>query len=572
MTTNNVSFTEITFSPTGNQGGYEFPAIGDFNGDGQPDAVVPFYASKRASVLLNDGKGGFNAPTTITWDASVSSFTLITPIVNDFNGDGKADLIFGQSNSSTETSSISVLLGDGSGNFSAPTTFASDFYTLGVVADDFNGDGKLDLLATSFNDNRIWLGNGDGSFKTPNSVQGQFGGAKVGDFNGDGKRDLVGINGRTISLSLGNGDGSFGSPSSIAIEGVDKDADIDSISTGDFNGDSKLDVAVATYKDDRITGKSSDHKVSILLNNGNGGFTTQISFAVGDSFSPVAVGDFNGDGKADIATSETSNSDVKLTGTFVRLNDGSGSFSSPTKVSSLTGNLSVGDFNKDGKADLTGFFKDKIGTILLSVPDPKPLPTPVPAPAAPIGTTAAPLAPIDFKKGGKGKGLVVKGNDKKTKLVGKSGNDKIMGGKKNDRLMGNAGDDLLNGGAGNDKIMGGAGNDVLVGGKGKDMLTGGTGRDTFVFNMVSDAMDQISDFEVGQDLIDLRGIFQQAAFQKAGSSNFDRFQQFVKVEQMGAVTKVSIDADGVGAGTTFTPLAMLNGATAPVNSQSFVVG
>jgi hypothetical protein len=55
-------------------------------------------------------------------------------------------------------------------------------------------------------------------------------------------------------------------------------------------------------------------------------------------------------------------------------------------------------------------------------------------------------------------------------------------------------------------------------------------------------------------------------------SNFDRFQQFVKVEQMGAIAKVSIDADGVGAGTTFTTLAMLSGVTAPVNSESFVVG
>jgi Ca2+-binding RTX toxin-like protein len=569
MPTNNVSFTEVTFSFTRNPDGYNELTIGDFNGDGQPDALLPNRNVKTADVVLSDGKGGFNAETTIAWDGLGSSLVVI-----DVNNDGKTDLVSIQNNPAAV--SVAVALGNGSGDFSASTTFAATIgYANSMVVDDFNGDSKADVFVSS-GDNAILLGNGDGSFKAPTKVEGNFGIVKAGDFNGDNKRDIVGINRNSISLTLGKGDGSFESQTTFAIEGLAKDASLESIAVGDFNSDGKPDLIVGTSL---ITPKTDTTPaitttgVSVLLNNGSGGFSTKTSFTTAEDLQSIAVGDFNGDGKADIATSEISpSSDAKLTGTFIRLNDGSGGFGSPMQVSSSwTRELSASDFNKDGKADLTGFFKDKVGTILLSVPDSKPLPVPT-VPVAPIGTTATPLAPIDFKKSGKGKGLFIKGNAKKTKLVGKKSNDRLMGGKKNDRLMGNAGDDLLNGGAGNDKAIGGAGNDVLVGGKGKDMLTGGAGRDTFVFNMVSDAMDQISDFEVGQDLIDLRGIFQQAAFQKAGSSNFDRFQQFVKVEQMGAIAKVSIDADGVGAGTTFTQLAMLNGATAPVNAQSFVVG
>jgi Ca2+-binding RTX toxin-like protein len=572
MPTNNLSFTEATFLLSATPDGYNELTIGDFNGDGQPDTLLPNRNSKNAAVLLSDGKGGFNAEATIAWDPLSSS-----PIISDINNDGKADLVSIQNNAAAV--SVSVVLGNGSGGFSAPTTFATTtVYANSMVVDDFNGDNKADVFVSS-GDNAILLGNGDGSFKASTKVEGNFGTVKVADFNGDNKRDIIGINRTSISLTLGKGDGSFESQTTFAIEGLAKDAFLESIAVGDFNSDGKPDLIVGTSsftpKTD-TTPAVTTSGVSVLLNNGSGGFSTKTSFATAEDLQSIAVGDFNGDGKADIVTSEISpSSDAKLTGTFVRLNDGSGGFSSPTQVSSSwTKELLVGDFNKDGKSDLAGFVKDKVGTILLSVPDPKPLPTPAPAapvPAAPIGTTATPLTPIVFKKSGKGKGLIVKGNVKKTKLVGKKGNDRITGSKKNDRLMGNAGDDLLNGGAGNDKAIGGAGNDVLVGGKGKDMLTGGAGRDTFVFNMVSDGMDQISDFEVGQDLIDLRGIFQQAAFQKAGS-NFDRFQQFVKVEQMGAIVKVSIDADGVGAGTAFTQLAMLNGATAPVNSQSFIVG
>ncbi|NJN87725.1 MAG: calcium-binding protein [Leptolyngbyaceae cyanobacterium SL_7_1] len=161
------------------------------------------------------------------------------------------------------------------------------------------------------------------------------------------------------------------------------------------------------------------------------------------------------------------------------------------------------------------------------------------------------------------------GNDN---LDGGNGNDLLNGDRGNDTLIGRNGRDQLNGGLGNDRLIGGNGNDILVGGAGNDTLTLGQGTDMAVFNSVGDRTDMITDFVVGQDLIDLRGIFRQAAFQTTGSA-FDRFTQFVQLTGVGSNTEVLIDADGVGANTTLTRLAVLQGVSVSnINSLSFVVG
>ena len=102
------------------------------------------------------------------------------------------------------------------------------------------------------------------------------------------------------------------------------------------------------------------------------------------------------------------------------------------------------------------------------------------------------------------------GGDGNDKLFGGSGHDVLDGGKDNDLLDGGTGKDQLDGGAGNDVLKAGSGNDVLKGGLGQDILTGGAGADTFTFQITSDSpagqADVITDFERGQDMIDLRGI------------------------------------------------------------------
>jgi hypothetical protein len=110
-----------------------------------------------------------------------------------------------------------------------------------------------------------------------------------------------------------------------------------SVAVGDFNGDGKPDLAVAN---DTPFGT-----VSVLLGEGDGRFRQQRTYAAGKGSDSVAVGDFNGDGKPDLVVADNGG------GVSVLLNDGAG-FASPVRYGAGTSPVSVGDFNGDGKPDL----------------------------------------------------------------------------------------------------------------------------------------------------------------------------------------------------------------------------
>src|SRR5207253_6982357 len=112
--------------------------------------------------------------------------------------------------------------------------------------------------------------------------------AAVGDFNGDGKLDLAVANAgsKNVSVLLGNGDGTFKAPVNFGAPGPQ------SVAVGDFNGDGNLDLAVANL---------SSGNVSIRLGNGDGTFRAPVNYATGDTPNTIAVGDFNKDGKLDLA-------------------------------------------------------------------------------------------------------------------------------------------------------------------------------------------------------------------------------------------------------------------------------
>jgi hypothetical protein len=228
-------------------------------------------------------------------------------VVGDFNGDGNLDLAVAD----LEANSVSVLLGDGTGHF-GPTSFIPKPVAVGsgptsIAVGDFNSDGKLDLAVTNANDNTvtILLGNGDGTFtEAANSpvltYQVRPVSVKAGDFNGDGKLDLAVANATSSSVTIlvGQGNGTFTTQPPVHFPAGRFPT---SIALADFNKDGKLDIAVA----DR-----SSNMVSILLGDGTGSFASGRHFAVDNDPLSVAVADFNGDGLPDLVVANLLSSRV----------------------------------------------------------------------------------------------------------------------------------------------------------------------------------------------------------------------------------------------------------------------
>ncbi|MFN8349376.1 MAG: FG-GAP-like repeat-containing protein [Spirosomataceae bacterium] len=183
----------------------------------------------------------------------------------------------------------------------------------------------------------------------PACSQGTFGGSTnisvgsapytvaVGDFNGDSKQDLAtaNLNANTVSIRLGDGSGGFSGTTNVNVGSLPY-----SVAVGDFNGDGKQDIATANF---------NSNTVSVRMGNGTGNFSGVTEIPVAESPIAIAVGDFNGDGNADLATANFISANVS-----VRLGDGTGNFSGTTEVNVGANpySIAIGDFNGDSKQDL----------------------------------------------------------------------------------------------------------------------------------------------------------------------------------------------------------------------------
>ena len=288
--------------------------------------------------------------------------TPLAITTGDFNHDGIVDLAVANSDGNT----ISLLKGAGSGLFSAAQDFPVGVFPQSLIAGRFNNDLFDDLAVANFGDPlhpasiSIFLGidAGIGSgTEIPLSGSGPIAMATA-DFNGGGNQDLATANLSTsnLSLILGNGDGTFQSALPFATNGSGPPI---ALLSADLDNDGRPDLVA-------VLGSASDNKIAILFNDGAGGFFDPQLLPVGTGPNSVISGDWNGDGKVDLAVVNSGSADLT-----VLIGDGIGGFSVQTLPLAGAGRLefaATGDFNHDTKPDIAvSDSTNKVIFILLNI-------------------------------------------------------------------------------------------------------------------------------------------------------------------------------------------------------------
>jgi type II/III secretion system protein/VCBS repeat protein len=321
-----------------------------------PDMIVANNADNTLSIFLGNGDGTFQNPTAVktgvgpVWIATGNFNTDTTKTGSDQNLDvavvNQAD------------NSVSIFLGNGTGGLNpAPTPTLSTGTGSGpasIVATTLTTSGFTDLVAANHANNTlsVFLGNGDGTFKTPVTISTGRGPSSIAaaDLNADGKIDLAVTNqlDNTVSVFLGKGDGTFQNRTDY----VTGNSPV-WVATGDFTGNTVLDLAVAN--NGAPTSTLSGNTVSILLGqvnasgNPTGTFGTKLDFPAGNGPTSIAVADYNIDGRLDLVVTDQTDNAISLL-----LGLGGGLFGPNLELPVETNPVSVAtaDFNAAGRPDV----------------------------------------------------------------------------------------------------------------------------------------------------------------------------------------------------------------------------
>jgi len=359
----------ITNYPTGNSPEFVATAIlrstSSFN-----DLITANAADNTVSVLLGNGDGTF--ATQVTYATGTDPVWIATGEFDNgttaVNSNEFIDLAVANKGSNT----VSILLGNGDGTFKTQTTIPTGNQPVCIAAADFhdaNGNGSLDLAVANQGDNTISIfqGNGDGTFKTPTLLTLPAGyeptGMITGNFTNSGHVDLAVLespnaanNHGIVLIYLGNGDGTFTLETHSPYLVGNTPA---FITTGDFNADGILDLAVAnsgaasTASDGSAV---SGDSVSILLgqanpnqlNTGSGTFSIPTSFPAGKEPMSIAVADYELDGLASLVIADEADNAVTIL-----LNEGNVTFTALPEIPTGQAPVSIAsaDFNGDGRPD-----------------------------------------------------------------------------------------------------------------------------------------------------------------------------------------------------------------------------
>ncbi len=341
-------------------------AVADFNGDGKPDLVLELDAatvgaSETLQVFLGVGDGSFTEGASLTYGPQTagSALNISGLATGDVNNDGRADIVISRDVELRDRTS--VFLGNGDGTFGAERVLSDIGWTDLTIA-DIDRDGKLDLVTfTVFP--ALMRGNGDGTFQTRASVKDssnssefyQTDGGTVGDVDGDGDLDVVTLDltNRRAVLFLNRGDGTF-EPERFLPLG----ADPSSVAIADVNADGRPDIVTGNY-----------NSLSILLGTGGGLFASPQTIALPGAHTNIAIVDVDGDSRLDIVTSTLDTTGVSgAAGVNVLRGRGDGTFAAATRTGPTNGSLflAVSDFDGSGRPDVAVHAGQEVSVLLNS--------------------------------------------------------------------------------------------------------------------------------------------------------------------------------------------------------------
>jgi hypothetical protein len=320
--------------------------IADVTGDGRPDLIMAGTQGTAPTVYIFPGLpgGGFsNTPLNPLALPAKATPTAVT--TGDFNKDGALDIAVADSG----TNDVTVFLNNGQGAFTTSTTYAVGKGPVGLVAADFNGDGNRDLAVVDSGQDGVQVlpGNSNGVFGTPVT----FTTGRTG-LTGIAAGNLTATPGHFPDIAVSSGNGvavltnttsGVGGTINFAAGNPISTAQTSSIAIGDLNGDGLNDIAT--------TGNSASSNVFVFLNSG-AGFLPAATYNGGNFVKKIAIGDVNGDGKKDLLVIDST---AGLSGSqlAVLLNQGAGTFGQPSfyQVDVTPVDLAL-HFNAGGVVDL----------------------------------------------------------------------------------------------------------------------------------------------------------------------------------------------------------------------------
>jgi hypothetical protein len=330
-------------------------AVGDFDANGKQDVAITNNSLGRLQVYLGNGDGTFSS--TGTYDDLGGPRDVA---VADFDADGTEDLAV------TTSGAVRLFRGIGAGVFDEINAILvnSGGPLIALTAGDFNGDGRDDLAATGATQVIVRLGSGDGTFPSVNGTAITVGPGPrdihAADLDGDGAEDLAVTFSAQSPRGLGGREGE-GTGAFEPLEEVDVPNRASGLALGDFTGDARWDLAASIPAEDRVSVRPGI----------DGGFSDDPQdVPVGTQPGPMAVADFDLDGHEDLAVGSGSPNSGAVD---VRLGRGDATFTDGGNVAVAGAPTSVvaGDFNADGRTDLVVPTASQTVSVRLGSGDPR---------------------------------------------------------------------------------------------------------------------------------------------------------------------------------------------------------